>query len=58
MMNASHALYSIITSTIIRNADQGTMESFLCAIAILLTFMYMERNCFNDIAIVFNYYLG
>ncbi len=39
-MNAGYALYSFITSEIIRSADQAATESFVSAISTILTFIY------------------
>jgi hypothetical protein len=39
-MNGSYALYSVVTTSIIRSADQAATESFISTTAILLTFVY------------------
>jgi hypothetical protein len=39
-MNASYAVYSIITSATIRSVDRTAIESFISAVAMILTFIY------------------
>jgi hypothetical protein len=38
--SASYALYSVITSSIIRSSDRTAIESFISAIGVMLTFVY------------------
>jgi hypothetical protein len=38
--SASYALYSFITSSIIRSSDRTAIESFISAIGVMLTFVY------------------
>jgi hypothetical protein len=39
-LNASYALYSFITSSIIRSADRAAIESFISAFSLVLTLIY------------------
>jgi hypothetical protein len=51
--NASYALYSVITSSDIRNADRAAIESFISAISVILTFIYGTVSITNGFYIIF-----
>jgi hypothetical protein len=52
-ISAGYALYSVITSSDIRNADRAAIESFISAISVILTFIYGTVSITNGFYIIF-----